>query len=49
MIKYIVCQLYYCKIDFKVKFIWEKDVFGEMACKNFWNYLIQYVEDDNQH
>jgi len=37
------------KIDFKVKFILEKDVFGEMACKNFWNYLIQYVEDDNQH
>ena len=37
------------KIDFKVKLIWEKDVFGEMACKNFWNYLIQNVEDDNQH
>ena len=37
------------KIDYKVKFIWEKDVFGEMGCKNFWNYLIQHVEDDNQH
>jgi len=33
MIKYIVCQLYYCKIDFKVKYFWEKDVFNEMTCK----------------
>ena len=31
--KNIVCQLYYCKMDFKVKYIWEKDVFNEMTCK----------------
>ena len=31
--KNIVCQLYYCKIDNKVKYIWEKDVFNEMTCK----------------
>ena len=33
ILKNIVCHLYYCKIDFKLKYIWEKDVFNEMPCK----------------
>ena len=31
--KNIVCQLYSCKIDFNVKYIWGKDVFNEITCK----------------
>jgi len=33
MMKNIVCQVYFCKIDFKVRYIWEKDVCNEMTCK----------------
>ena len=33
MMKNIVCQLSYCKIDFGVKPVWEKDVFNKMTGK----------------